>query len=279
LAARSYDALLLDIDGTLLDPYGRVRESVRGALTRARDAGVVIMLATGRGHRGTRPVMRELGLDAPALVFNGSALYCPREDRLIERLVLHDALVAQLHALALQRDMVFVIEHDDERYARSPRDAGEAALLDWIGNVRPLPAEPLSPDQTLRIALFSAQHGTSLALRDEVRDLAAHPAHYAHFPLTLFAELRNSPVQGLDVQPLCDGKAEAFRVLAARFGIARERVVAVGDADNDIEMLRGAGLGVAMGNGTESAKHAAKRVIGDNGSDALAGLIEELFPE
>jgi len=79
--------------------------------------------------------MRELGLDAPALVFNGSAIYCPREDRLIERLVLHDALVAQLHALALQRDMLFVIEHGDERYARSPRDAGEAALLDWISNI------------------------------------------------------------------------------------------------------------------------------------------------
>jgi hydroxymethylpyrimidine pyrophosphatase-like HAD family hydrolase len=104
--------------------------------------------------------------------------------------------------------------------------------------------------QDVPLRLFSAQHGTSLALRDEVRDLAAHPAHYAHFSLTFFPELRDLPRQSLDVQPLCDGKAEAFRVLAARFGIARERVVAVGDADNDLEMLRGAGLGVAMGNGT-----------------------------
>ena len=81
--------------------------------------------------------------------------------RLIERLVLHDALVAQLHALALQRDMLFVIEHGDERYAQRPRDAAEAALLDWIGNVRPLPTEPLSPDQTLRFALVA--RGTTCA--------------------------------------------------------------------------------------------------------------------
>jgi hydroxymethylpyrimidine pyrophosphatase-like HAD family hydrolase len=61
VVAKSRMLYLLDVDGTLLDPYGRVRESARSALTRAREAGVVIMLATGRGHGGTRPLKRELG--------------------------------------------------------------------------------------------------------------------------------------------------------------------------------------------------------------------------
>lgn len=84
-------------------------------------------------------------------------------------------------------------------------------------------------------------------------------------------------MQGLDVQPVCDGKAEVFPVLQARYGIAAERVVAVGDADNDIAMLTTAGLGVAMANATPAAKQAARRVIGDNSGDTLAALIEELF--
>ena len=81
---RSYDALVLDVDGTLLDEQQRVHPRTLRAITAARAAGVVVMLATGRAHGSTRGLMREIGLDVPAVVFNGAAVYCPREDRLIE---------------------------------------------------------------------------------------------------------------------------------------------------------------------------------------------------
>ena len=56
-----------------------------------------------------------------------------------------------------------------------------------------------------------------------------------------------------------------------------QRVVAVGDATNDVPMFEAAGLGVAMANGMPEARAAADRVIGDNNSDALAELLDELF--
>ncbi|HMI90372.1 MAG TPA: HAD family hydrolase, partial [Polyangiales bacterium] len=276
MAARSYDALVLDVDGTLLGDDERVHPRTLQALLRARAAGVVVMLATGRAHGSTRGLMRELGLDSPALVYNGAALYCPSEDRLIERRVLADQLVDELHALTTPRDLLTVVEHGDERYARAARSSHEASLLAWLGCVlRPL--EPLALGQTVRFTIFSEQHHDSLALHDEVRNVVSQPAYYTHFGLAMLAGFRNSNVQGLDVHPVCEGKAEVFRVLQARFGIPSARVVAVGDADNDLPMLSGAGLGVAMGNATEEAKRAARRVIGDNCSDALATLIEELF--
>jgi Cof subfamily protein (haloacid dehalogenase superfamily) len=273
----AYDALVLDIDGTLLDHNGQVPRRTREALGRLRAAGVVVTLATGRAHGSTRQLMRELGLDAPAVVFNGSALYCPREDRLIARRVLLDEHVAELHALATRRNLLAIVEHGDERYAHAPRTRWEAALLDWIGRVQRPPATALAHEQTLRVALFSDQHGDSVALHDEVSGAASWPAYYTHFALTNLAGLSDNPMQGLDVQPVCHGKAEVFPVLQTRYGIAADRVVAVGDADNDIAMLTTAGLGVAMANATPGAKQAARRVIGDNTGDALAALIEELF--
>ena len=66
-------------------------------------------------------------------------------------------------------------------------------------------------------------------------------------------------------------------MLAERFGIPPERVVAVGDADNDVPMLAAAGLGVAMENAYPAALSAAQRVIGPNDSDAIALLVEDLF--
>jgi hypothetical protein len=67
-------------------------------------------------------------------------------------------------------------------------------------------------------------------------------------------------------------------VLRETYGIPPERVVAVGDATNDLPMFAEAGLSVAMANAMEEARRAADRVIGDNNSTAIAELLEELFP-
>ena len=71
---------------------------------------------------------------------------------------------------------------------------------------------------------------------------------------------------------------EAFvREVCARLGLPLEETVAAGDSANDLSMLRTAGLGVCMDNGTEDAKAAADRIIGDVREDGLAALIEELW--
>ena len=85
------------------------------------------------------------------------------------------------------------------------------------------------------------------------------------------------PTNGYGARSGPERFAEALRVLAERYGIRAEEVVAVGDADNDIPMLAGAGLGVAMQNSMPSTRAVARRVIGDNNGDAIARLIEELW--
>ena len=65
--------------------------------------------------------------------------------------------------------------------------------------------------------------------------------------------------------------------LCARLDLPLEETVAAGDSANDLSMLRTAGLGVCMDNGTEDAKAAADRIIGDVREDGLAALIEELW--
>jgi HAD superfamily hydrolase (TIGR01484 family) len=238
---------------------------------------VVVMLATGRPHPLVRELMRELAIEAPALVYNGAALYCPREDRLIEQRALADELVAELHELAVLRDLFAVVEQGATRYARPPRTPNEHNVVAWLGALEPAPRSAFTPGQTLRFTFFSERHSDSLALHDELLQLIRRPAYYTHYGLQLLAGWRDRNVHGLDVHPLCAGKAEAFRVLEQRYGVPAARAVAVGDATNDLPMLQSAGLGVAMGNACDVTKATAARVIGDHCSDALACLIEELF--
>ncbi|MBK7877828.1 MAG: HAD-IIB family hydrolase [Planctomycetes bacterium] len=91
MSSRAYDALVLDLDGTLLDDAGRVRPRSRAALQAARAAGVRVLVATGRSSLSAHDVLDELDLDLPAIVFNGAGLYCPKKKRLLEERVLGTA--------------------------------------------------------------------------------------------------------------------------------------------------------------------------------------------
>lgn len=275
--ARAYDALVLDIDGTLLDEQNLIRPRTFTAIANARAAGVVVMLATGRSPWGTREIVDLLELDTPSIVINGAALYDRREDRLIEHYALPEPMVARLLSFVAREHLLPVVSSTTGQYARAP-EGDETSILSDLRSLHLVTLDDLPRRDVTRVTVFSLKHVSSQRLHDDIRVIAGdYPAYYTHFPLAALAHFRGSAAQVVDVQPDCKGKAEALGVLQARFGVAPERVVAVGDANNDLTILRAAGLGVAMGNATPDAKAAAKRVIGDNDSDALALLIEELF--
>ena len=275
--SRAYDALVLDIDGTLLDEAEQLAERTLRAIARARAAGVVVMLATGRSHAGTRDIARRLDLDTPCVVFNGAALYDPRQDRLVDAYWLPRAFVSELLDFAHARDLLPVVSRPEAQLVRTPR-AHETQLISGFRDLHAVAHEALPRTEALRVTLFSQAHADSASFHAQVTEaMCRHEAYYTHFALAALAGFRESAAQVVDVQPVCRGKAEALRVLAQQHAIAPERVVAVGDAGNDVPILQAAGLGVAMGNATPETKLAARRVIGDNQGSALAELIEELF--
>uniref|UniRef100_A0A2C9M669 Uncharacterized protein n=1 Tax=Biomphalaria glabrata TaxID=6526 RepID=A0A2C9M669_BIOGL len=81
----------------------------------------------------------------------------------------------------------------------------------------------------------------------------------------------------LDVNPLDTSKLTGINDLGQYIGLSAKDFVAFGDSGNDLQMLKGAGLGISMGNGTAQAKEAAQIVIGDNNSTAIAKKIRELI--
>jgi Cof subfamily protein (haloacid dehalogenase superfamily) len=275
--SRAYDALVLDIDGTLLDDEEQLSRRTASAIANARRAGVKVMLATGRSHDGVREVARRLALDLPSVVLNGAAVYCHRTDKLLERYLLPSALVESLINHARERDLLPVVASEHGQFAREAR-AHEAELLAGFTHLTQVHESQLPRSPALRMTLFSLQHQASEALHAEILAVAgADRAYCTHFALSALAGFRDSAAQVVDVQPECEGKAEALRLLRDQHGIPAERVVAVGDAGNDLPILSAVGLGVAMGNATPDVKRVAKRVIGTNNSDALAELIETLF--
>jgi hydroxymethylpyrimidine pyrophosphatase-like HAD family hydrolase len=180
-------------------------------------------------------------------------------------------------AQARARDFVAVVARAEGQYTRRA-EPNEQPMLSGFAHLTQLLEAELPRAEVLRVTLFSKHHTASSELYAEVQEsLLDYPAYCTHFALAELPGFRGSPAQVVDVQPDCKGKAEALKLLAERFGIPAARVVAVGDAGNDVPILRAVGLGVAMGNAPPEVKQVAARVIGTNNTSALAELIETVF--
>jgi Cof subfamily protein (haloacid dehalogenase superfamily) len=273
----AHEALLLDLDGTLLDGRGEVRPRNRSALRDLEARGVLVMLVTGRSTMAALPIADALGLSAPTVVFNGAAVYCPERRGLIEERVLSNAAMERAMEFSVERDLLTLVMTRDRKLALEPRSDVERRALRGLEGLELVGRAGLAVEYALRVSWLSTVHTDSRALVAEVEARIACPATYTHFPLSVIAEHRGSTMQVCDMHAPCRGKAEALRFVEERYAIPPERVAAVGDATNDLTMFEAAGLAVCMGSGMPEAQAAADRVIGDHDSDAIAEWIEETF--
>lgn len=273
LRRNGYRALLLDLDGTLLDRRGELGPANRAAVRAAVDAGLEVWIATGRSVASTRRTYAALELATPACCYNGAVLYDGRSNRWLRHLALADDALAELVAFALARDLFFVIFHDDWKYTLGAATPEKAAFLDLLENVRVVERERLPRTGATRFS-FAGEPSDVLAFEQMLR---AHPLYAVRFPVAVIPGCEGLSFVVVDLHAPCRGKAEAIHFLEEERGIARDEVIAVGDHLNDLPMIRAAGLGVAMGNAPDEVKREADLVIGRHDEDGVARFVRALL--
>ena len=276
-AERRYDPILLDLDGTLVDAEDRIHPRTRAALQAAVERGVRVRIATGRSELATIPVLDDLGLREPAVVFNGAGVWCPLKREFLEERVLSDRTLERAVRYGLERGLLTVTMGAGSKFAVQPVREVERLALSEMRGLHFVEPHELLGRRTMRVTLFSEGHASSQALADDVERAIDAPVYLTHFPLNVLPHHRSSSLLVVDVHPPCRGKAEGLRLLKEEEGVAPERVVAVGDASNDVPMLVAAGLAVAIEGSMEEALAVADRLVGPPSTDALGALVEELF--
>lgn len=262
---QQYQAIALDLDGTLLTPDKKISTATKDALNEARSRGIKVVLATGRHPMMTRHVHQELALDTPMICSNGACLSDPADNRTLIGEPLALAPLAELldRVVAQRIDALFYLDEG----------IGHFGCEEWVGRIRGWSAR--LPEH-LKISLFSAPdlrewrpeqlwklelfHQDPLALRRFV-DEAVNGLP--------FTQDWASPGAVELVQPGCS-KGNRLAQWAASEGIAMENVVAFGDNDNDISMFEQVGLAVAMGNAAPRVQARADRVTANNDEDGIA---------
>lgn len=272
-----HDAVLVDLDGTLLDGRGHLTARTVAAVHALEQAGLRVLVCTGRSIAGARRIHRDLGLATPVVAYNGSWIG-PLDGPPVVFHPIHDEHLAHLEA-AEQRAAFVFRHHGESKFTRATQHAHHVRVASWYENVVHVPeGTPLPGGDLLRVSLFydSAEQG------EEAWDALVPPArahlHRETFPLAMFPDFTDSHLVLCEVQRKGRGKAAGLDFLQEHHGIPPQRVVAVGDQTNDIPMLREAGLAVAMGNAVRPLRELAHLVIGHHAEEGFAAWVEAGAP-
>jgi Cof subfamily protein (haloacid dehalogenase superfamily) len=253
-----------DLDGTLLRPDETVSERTRAALAAAKEAGITVVLVSGRPARSLGPIAERIGVGGIAICANGAIVWdldagtmvdsTPLAAKLATRLVhaLREAVPGVLFAVELEGGFGREAGWSDGLVA-SPPDVLEADALELItGPVTKLLVR--HPDLPFAEVAERARR----AVGDDA--------------VVTWAGLRVVEISAAGVT-----KAFALERLCRRLGITAEEVVAVGDMPNDLAMLDWAGRAVAVANAAPEVLEAADEVTAANVDDGVARLLERIL--
>ena len=265
-----------DIDGTLLDSRDRVSPRLKRAIGRMIRRGVPLTLATGRPARWLQPVLEQLPVRPVCVCGNGAVLYDSGRDVVLADHSLTPEVQAEVVAIArsAMADIgpVGVAVERAGRSALDPSDelfvVGPAYAHAWESTEHGICGETEMMSEPATKMLLSNPGMASAELHSII---APHiPADLAHVTYSMPEGLIEVSAPGVT-------KRAGLEELAGLVGAGASDVVCFGDMPNDIEMIRWAGLGVAMGNSVPEVQRAADEVTATNDDDGVARVLERWF--
>ena len=268
--------LALDIDGTLVNSRDEISPLTRDALLTLGRANVQIVLATGRRYSRALPLAAALGIDVPLVTSCGALIKHPRDHQTLFRAHLRREVLCEVLGVVAHDGYDAVLYGDTyldgfDYYCptlkvESP-ELSEFYTLN-AGSERLWPALMTEPPDDI----FA---GFAMGPRDEM--LRLHERLQQRLPEQLYTHVLRSPrYRGYmcEIAPARITKWFGIQHLAADWEIRPAEICAVGDDVNDIPMIEGAGLGVAMGNAPEQVKQVADRVAPAHDEDGLVQVVD-----
>ena len=264
--------IAFDLDGTLLDRQKNIPETNLRALKAAAEAGVLLVPATGRIYTGIPEQIRTLPGARYFITINGAYAYDAVEDRNLYSSELSVDLCLRLIRYMDTLPVIYDCYQDNWGYItrsmfqRAGDFIPDPGIMKMMRELR-TPVDNLA--ETLRQKGRPVQkmqmHFQDLAERDRQLKLVAEL-----FPETAVSY---SLPWNIEINSAGATKGQALKALCQALGIDLRDTLAFGDGTNDLDMIRTAGIGVAMGNGAEEVKAAADWIAPYNDDAGVAAGI------
>ncbi len=264
-----YKLVALDCDNTLLDQYGNISELNKKVISRLRDMGVDIVIATGRNDILAKDYAEEMNIKAPIISCNGAMI----SDLFNNKVYLTDAVprtaVYEIFAYLTTNNILFKVLTDKACYTND-KQAMEQGLQQITKNYTRVLKYSIPYNfvedmnqirdikNILKIVIIDDSEERRTEIVTELKKTKGVNVHTAGFNC-------------IDVISKTASKGSALKLYAEKKGIKREEIIAFGDGNNDLSMIEYAGIGAAMLNGDEALKKAADIVTEYDNTDSGTG--------
>lgn len=264
----SIKLVALDLDDTLLDNKRRISPKTAELIKKVREKGILVTLATGRMYSSALFYAKRLDMELPLITYQGALVKNSASGEVLYYKPLDPESAGKIADFFRQNQVHYNAYLGDNLYMEKITPEGRD-YIDLTGIEAKFAenlAEEVKRTGSVKLMAISYDEKKILDLEKKLRE------NYGEkFNIT-----RSKPYF-LEVMHGKANKAEALKVVAEHYGIHKEEVLAVGDSYNDIEMLRWAGIGVAVGNAPQLVKEAADYVTFSNEEEGVAWILQNLL--
>lgn len=255
-----------DIDGTILGGNFIFTQEVKDCIKCLTENDIKVILVTGRMHSATVHVAKELGLDTPIISYQGGLVKTQQGEVLYEktldinkaREIIIWAKANNIHINLYMNDQLFV-EKDNESIRRYTAERDIPYTVCELDKI-----ELKHINKILAIDFEDADRVTSWVNYLQ----KVYPNLYIVKSTPYFCEISNTEAR----------KSRAVEFLTKYFELDKSQVLAIGDQNNDIELLKAGGIKVAMGNGTDEIKQVADFITDTVDNNGFVKAVEKFIP-
>ena len=259
-----------DLDGTLLSSNRQVSQENLQAIKKMQEKGIPFVVATGRIYASAKDYAKSLDLQTPVIACNGAVVVDPVDDsilfeypitsenayRLIE--IGHQHKIHfhfyDLDTVYMEKNNVLMDEFDRMNVSSPSKNAMNIKIVEDLASI--------VKDTTLyKLGLKSDQPFA----KEAIEAMASIEGLTVCYSLTYLADIFNENAS----------KGQAVKDVASLYHLDLSEVMAIGDNENDVSMLKAAGVGVAMFQARDFVKEAANEVTSSNDDNGVAAVINK----
>lgn len=264
-----YKLIAIDLDGTLLNDRKEISERCREDIIKLKSKGIKVVLATGRPYHGIVPYIKTLDLfndDDYVIVFNGAVVLNARGNEILYDVPL--SLDSYMELYELSKQLGVYIHALTYGSVLTPRMNPYTEVEAGINNSPVIEGAVCDVNPSAEII--------KVMLVDDPKKLDSIIPQLPGWVRKKYSIVRSADIfleflnKGID-------KAVGVSIITEKLGIKMQEVIALGDAGNDVLMIKNAGLGVAMANATADVKEAADYITMSNEEDGVAHVIEKFM--
>ncbi len=270
----NYDALILDIDGTLVNSQKVVSEATRDAIIEAQKRGKTVAIASGRSISGIRRTASSISLEefgGYVIAYNGTTVVNCKTGECIYNQMISTEMIAPVYEAAKEAKVGILVYHDQQK-----------ELLSGNGVDKYIEADARACEITIRETKHFVQD-INFPINKFL--LTGEPEYMCEVEKKMqekFGDRLNvfrSDPYYVELLPKFVDKGVAVEKLMKHLDIKKDKVICIGDSYNDLPMLRRVGLGVAMGNAQKEVKEAADFITDSNDEDGIVKVIKKFMTE